>query len=278
MSDNQYRAIAPCIPDYLNGQTFVASYRPGGGGAIGSNEVAQARPDGYTILKGMYSSQCVLPATQGRSKGPDDLEAICRMSETISVYWVKSDAPWKTFTEMIAWAKANSDQLVSGFVGAWSGGEFAWRWLEMKAGFTARKVAMGGTEIVAALLGGHIQVARIGTAQSLPHYRAGKLRPMVVSGDVRRKDMPDVPTLIELGYDMKGLASGWYGYFAPKKTPRPIIDKMAEAFKKITQDERAIKGMVPLGIDFYYLGPDEFTKKWREQYLLYKDLYKKLKK
>jgi tripartite-type tricarboxylate transporter receptor subunit TctC len=277
-NDLTARVLSPYAQEYF-GQPFVVQFRPGGGGAIGSNEVAQAKPDGYTLLFGHANCNSILPALEGRGKGPDDLAAVSRVCATYSAYWVLADSPWKTFQELIAWAKANPGKLTYGNTGTWSATDFSWRWLEMKAGFTSRNVPYdGGAEGLVALLGGHIQVGRFASPQSFPHYRAGKLRPLAVAGAQRHPDLPDVPCLAEEGYDMKGLGTSWKAFFVPKGTPRPIIDKLAEGFKKMTGDKRAIAGLKRMGDDFDFLGPDEFTKAWREEFLAYKELVKIFKK
>jgi tripartite-type tricarboxylate transporter receptor subunit TctC len=278
-SDLMNRAIMPYIPEYFGGQPFVLHFRTGGGGAIGSNEAAQAKPDGYTMLSGHANSQSVLVAVEGRGKGPDDLAAVARVTRTFSAYWVRSDAPWKTLPEMISWAKANPDKLTNGNTGTWSSTDFGWRWLEMKAGFTSRNVPFeGGAEGLVALLGGHVHIGRFNYASTLAHHRAGKIRPLAVAGSVRHKELPEVPCLVELGYDMGEVGGSWMGYFVPKGTPRPIIDRLASGFEKITKDKRAEAAMNALRLDFAYLGPDEFLKVWREEYLSYKELAKIFKK
>ncbi len=275
--DRLNHAISPLAPEYF-GQPFVSHYREGGGGAIGSNEASQARPDGYTVLMSNSNALSVLAAVTGRGKGPDDLATICRLTRTYSAYWVQTEAPWKTFQEMIAYAKANPGKLVYGNTGTWSSTDFGWRWLEWKAGFTSRNVPFEGSAAMTALLGGHIQISRIGSLVAFPHYRAGKIRPLAVAGSERLPDLPDVPNLVEIGYDMGELGGSWNGCFAPKGTPRPIIDKLAEGFKKMAQDKRAITLIKPQGVEFSYLGPDEFAKVWREEYIGYKELAKMFKK
>jgi tripartite-type tricarboxylate transporter receptor subunit TctC len=277
-NDLVLRVLTPYTNEYI-GQTFVVNFRPGGGGAIGSNEVAQAKPDGHTILFGHANCNSVLPAVEGRGKGTDELEAIARICATNSAYWVQADAPWKTFKEMIDWAKANPGKLTYGNTGTWSSTDFSWRWLELKAGFTSRNVPYdGGAKGLVALLGGHVQVGRFASPQSLPHYKAGTIRPLAVGGSQRNRMLPDVPCLLEEGYDMKGLGTSWMAFFAPKGTPRPIIDRLANGFKKMTEKQQAITALEAMGNDFAYLGPDEFAKVWREEYLAYKELAKMFKK
>jgi tripartite-type tricarboxylate transporter receptor subunit TctC len=268
------RAMSPLASEYL-GQPFVIHFRPGGGGAIGSNEVATANPDGYTVLFGHANCNSVLPAVKGQGKGPGGLEPIARISESYNAYWVLTGAPWKTFKEVIAWAKANPGKLTAAQSGMWSSSDFQWRWLELNAGFTSRSVPYdGGAKALVALLGGHVQIARQSPPQSFPHWRAGTIRPLVVSGNNRIDEMPDVPCLLEEGYDMKGLGSNWNGFFAPNGTPKPVINKLAEGLKKMTNDKRAIAALKAMGSDFAYLGPEEFDKAWREEFNAYKELAK----
>jgi len=268
------RALSPLAPEYL-GQPFVIHFRPGGGGAIGSYEVANAKPGGYTVLFGHANCNSVLPGVKGQGKGTGELQAVARISESFNAYWVKTEAPWKTFKEVIAWAKANPGKLIAAQSGMWSSSDFQWRWLELNAGFTSRSVQYdGGAKALVALLGGHVQIARQSPPQSFPHWRAGTIRPLVVSGNKRIDEMPDVPCLLEEGYDMKGLGSNWNGFFAPNGTPKPVIDKLADGLKKITQDKRAISALKAMGSDFAYLEPNDFEKAWREEFNAYKELAK----
>jgi tripartite-type tricarboxylate transporter receptor subunit TctC len=272
------RMLSPFAQENL-GQPVVLRIVTGGAGAIGSNEVAQSKPDGYTLLSGHANCNSVLPAVEGRSKGPGDLEPVARIASSFAAFFVQTDAPWKSFKEMIEWAKANPGKLVFGNAGTWSSNDFSWRWLEANAGFTSRNVPYdGGAECTVALLGGHINVSRLSAGHSFPHWRAGKIRPLAVAGSERLPEMPDVPSLAELGYDMKGLGGVWVGIFAPKGTPRPIIDKLSLGFKKMTENKQAIEGLKKLGNNFTYQGPDEFGKTWREEYDQYKELAKKFKK
>jgi tripartite-type tricarboxylate transporter receptor subunit TctC len=277
-NDLLMRIMSTYAPEYF-GQPFVLRIVAGGGGAIGSNEVAQSKPDGYTLLSGHANCNAVLPAVEGRGKGPDDLAAVALISASYSAFWVQSDAPWKSFKELIAWAKANPGKLVYGNNGTWSSSDFSWRWLEMNAGFTSRSVPFdGGAQCTVALLGGHIDVGRLSSGHSYPHWRAGKIRPLAVAGSERLPEMPNIPSLVEEGYDMKGLGSVWIGIFAPKGTPRPIIDKLASTFKNMTENKKAIAAVKAMGAEFTYLGPDEFAKSWRGEYNAYRELAKIFKK
>ena len=260
------------------GQPMILQIRPGGGGAIGTELVYQAKPDGYTLSLAHSNWNSVLPALEGRSRGPDDMESVCRINVQNVIYWVQSSSPFKTMPDVIDYAKANPGKLAFGNSGSWSVTDLMWRWFELKAGLKTRNVTFaGGGETIIALLGGHIQISSIGPPQSLPHYRAGKLRPLAVEAPTRYKGLPNVPTMKELGYN-NGLEGLWKAVLAPKGTPRPIIDKLAAGFKKMTEHKQAIDALEQLGEDFEYMGPDEFAKYWREDYAIYKEMATLFKK
>jgi tripartite-type tricarboxylate transporter receptor subunit TctC len=93
---------------------------------------------------------------------------------------------------------------------------------------------------------------------------------------LRIKDLPDTPTAKEEGVDVVNLM--WRGVLAPKGTPRPVVEKLAAAFKKMTEDKTVLAMIKQFGDEIYYLGPDEFAKVWREEYEAYKELGKQFKK
>jgi tripartite-type tricarboxylate transporter receptor subunit TctC len=259
------------------GQPMIIQIKPGGGGAIGTEFVAQAKPDGYNLLFGHTNCNTILPIAEGLSRGPDDLAAVCRINIENNIYFVRADSPFKTIKDMIDWAKANPGKLSFGNVGTWSVTDFEWRWLENKAGIKTRIVPYnGGGDALIALLGGHIQVAMLSSSSGYPHLRAGKLRALAICGPYRKADSPNIPPMKDEGYDT-GLEGYWKGVVAPKGTPRPIIEKLAAGFKKMTENKQAIDNFAKLGNDFNYQGPDEFAKYWREDYRIYKEMVKMFK-
>jgi tripartite-type tricarboxylate transporter receptor subunit TctC len=275
-SDLTARTFVHLAPELL-GQSMIIQIKPGGGGAIGTEYVAQAKPDGYNVLLGHSNCNSVLPALEGRSRGPEDMDAVCRINVQNTIYWVQSGSPFKTLKDVIDYAKANPGKLSFGNVGTWSVTDLEWRWLEIKAGMKTRNVPYdGGGATLLGLLGGHVQVAMISPTQSLPHYKAGKLRPLAIQGQNRYAELPNVPSMKELGYDT-GLEGLWKGVMVPKGTPRPIIEKLAGFFKKITENKQVIESLAKLGDEFHYMGPDEFAKYWRQDYQIYKDMAKMFK-
>ena len=274
--DLTMRAVVSVAPDYL-GQPVIVQIKSGGGGAIGSELASKAQPDGYTLLAGGPGWNTTLPAVEGRSKGPDDLAAVCRINYSPTIITARPDAPFKTFKEMIGWAKANPGQLIYGHTGPWGAADMPWKQIMKMTGITSKVVPHdGGGPALIAILGGHIDVTGGFAAQSLPQVKAGKLRMLAVLDYKRDADFPDVPTAREEGVDVVYLM--WRGILAPKGTPRPVIDKLAGAFKKMTDDKTVVNMLKSFGDSPNYLGPDEFGKLWREEYEMHKELARIYKK
>lgn len=270
------RAVTSVAVDYL-GQPIIIQLKPGGGGAIGSEFVAKTAPDGYTLLFGGPGWSTTLPAVEGRSKGPDDLVAVCRINYSPTIIVARADAPYKNFKEMVEWAKANPGKLIFASTGPWGQADLSWKQIVRYTGITTKTVPYdGGGPAVLALLGGHADVNGGLTATLLPHIKAGKFRALVVMDHKREKDLPDTPTAKEEGVEVVNLM--WRGVLAPKGTPRPIIEKLAAAFKKMTEDKTVLAMIKQFGDEIHYLGPDEFTKVWREEYEAHKELGKVFKK
>jgi tripartite-type tricarboxylate transporter receptor subunit TctC len=271
------RTFVHLSPEIL-GQPMIIQVRAGGAGAIGVELIAQAKPDGYTIGYGHSNWTSVLPAMEGRSRGPEDFEAVCLINVQSYIYYVQANSPFKTIKDLINYAKANPDKLTFGNSGTGSVVDLEWRSLELKAGLKTRIVPHdGGGAVIIALLGGHIQVAILPSTQSLSHYRAGKIRPLAIQGSKRFAGLPNVPSIAEEGYDV-GIEGVWMGIIAPKGTPRPIVEKLAAGFKKMTENKQVIESYAKLGNEFNYLGPDEFAKFWRKDYQIYKEMAKTFKK
>ena len=103
----------------------------------------------------------------------------------------------------------------------------------------------------------------------MPHVKAGKLRALAIQGTNRYPVLPNVPSLVEEGYDTD-IEGVWMGVMAPRGTPRPIVDKLAAGFKKMTENKQAIEAYAKLGNEFNYQGPDEFAKYWKKDYQAYR--------
>jgi tripartite-type tricarboxylate transporter receptor subunit TctC len=143
--------------------------------------------------------------------------------------------------------------------------------MERELGLHLRIVSYGGgAEALVALLGGHVQAALLAPPQSRPHVRAGRLRALAWSGTARHPDLPGVPTAAEQGFDRT--LSVFKGVMAPPGTPRPIVERVAEAFRRMLDAPAAVEGIRRLGDGVDYLGPDAFAAAWREEYETFRTL------
>jgi tripartite-type tricarboxylate transporter receptor subunit TctC len=279
-SDLIMRAVTSVAADYL-GQPIVVQLKPGGGGAIGSNFVANAKPDGYTLLAGATTWNTGLHAIEKRSKGPEDYEVVCRVNYSPTIIAVKPDAPFKTFKDMIAWAKANPGNLTVGTPGPWSPPDVVWKYLMKEVGIEARVIPFqGGGKMTAALLGGHIMVGHAIPSMAMNFVGTGKLRFLVILNEKRLPGLPDVPTSQEVGLNprINSFGSAWRGILAPKGTPQSVVEKVDMAFKQMTESKTVKRMFSRLGEQTHYLGSDAFPGVWAAEYAAYQEIGKMYKK
>ncbi len=270
------RALSSVAPQYL-GQPLIVQLRPGGAGAIGSDQVAKAKPDGYTLLFGAPGPNSTLPAVEGRSVGPDGPTAVAKINDSPGLLMTRPDRPYKTLKELVEWAKANPGKLTHATTGPWGASDVPMKQLMKDTGISVQLVPYdGGGPAMLATLGGHVDTSFLLTAQSLPHIRAGKLRPLAVIGTKRHPDLPDVPTAREQGFNV--VYTIWRTVLAPKDTPRPIVEKLAGAFKQMTEDKSFQALVKQLGDETGYLGSDDFLKEWRAEFEAHRELGKLYKK
>jgi tripartite-type tricarboxylate transporter receptor subunit TctC len=275
-SDLTARAIIGTAKENL-GQPVVVHIKPGGGGAVATMEVAQAKPDGYTVLFGHTNCNTLLPIMEGRSKPALDFEPVAHISKVYGFFLVLPDAPFKTFQEMIGYAKANTGKLTFGNNGPWSTTDFMWKVIDYKFALKTREVTYpGGGEALVGLLGSHVHVIHNAPTQSIPQMKAGKVRALGYSGPKRHPDFPDLPTQLEQGFDATPFGS-WKGLLAPKGTPRAVIVKLADGFKKMSDTKEAVAQMRQMGDEFEFMGPDEFKKFLQADYQFYTEFAKVLK-
>jgi tripartite-type tricarboxylate transporter receptor subunit TctC len=217
-----------------------------------------------------------LPAVEGRSHGPDDLAAVCRINFSPVMVAARLDAPYKTFKEMIAWAQANPGKLVFGNTGPWSQSDLTWKQISKIAGLETRNVPhQGGGPSTTALIGGHIDVAINPTTTFFSAIEAKQIRPLALLAAERDPTFPDVPTAREEGIDVT--YDLWRGFIAPKETPAPIIQKLSDACKQMVEDPDVVAMIEKLGDRPNYLSAADFQPVWEKEFALHKELGASLK-
>ncbi len=239
-SDTRARQIAEKIAGYL-GKTVIVDNKPGAGGNIGTEFIARAAPDGYTIGIGNFAPLAVNKALFPKL-GYDalrDLAPVILIERGPLVLVVSAEkSTHKGFKELAAHAKANSGKV--SYASAGSGGAYhlAGELLEDILGTTMIHVPYkGGGPATNDLIAGTVDFMFDMLPAATPYLKAAppRMRALVVATDKRLPQLPDVPTFAELGY--KGLEmSNWFGIVAPKATPAPIIAKLNEAINRALKD------------------------------------------
>jgi tripartite-type tricarboxylate transporter receptor subunit TctC len=232
VADLPKRALGEAASKIL-GQPVVVLNKPGAGGAVALNEVKNAEPDGYTIgdiAVGAITSPHMRKATY---HPVDDFDAILQIHTTVHGIVVKTDSPLKSFKDLVAYAQANPNKVKYSTSGASTPQHLVMMELADLLNIKWTHVPFAsGNEAIAALLGGHVDCSAQ-SSEWKPHVVAGRLRLLATCGEKRMESFPDVPTLIELGYNVKSLTT--CALVAPKGTPKDRIKILHDAFHKSTE-------------------------------------------
>ena len=213
------------------GQSFIVENVSGGGGVIASQTVARAAPDGYTLMVGYVATHGTVPAVR---KVPydavKDFTPVAMVAGTPNVLVAGATVPVTDVKSLIAYAKAN--KISYGSAGQGSLTHLAMEQFRIAAGFDAVHAAYRGIgPAITDILGGQTQLMMPGLAAAVPHIRAGKMKPLAVTGLKRHPLLPEVPTFEELGY--KGFDGvQWYGIVGPANLPPAVTKKLNDEINK----------------------------------------------
>jgi tripartite-type tricarboxylate transporter receptor subunit TctC len=226
--DGLARLTADRLGAGLN-RSVIVENRTGSGGRIGIMAVKGAPPDGSMLLITPIAPISIYPLVfKSLSYDPfTDFEPISQIGTNEFAIAVNPDVPAKSIKELVAWLKANPSKGNFGVPSAGTLPHFLGVMFARAAGVDLRHVAYrGAAASVADLVAGHIPMVVSGTTDLAGMHSAGRVRVLVTSNATRSRFIPDVPTFRELGYDL--VATGWYGIYAPAKTPRAIIDRYSQ--------------------------------------------------
>lgn len=239
------------------GVPIVVENRAGAGGSVGAQYVARSKADGYTLVVSSQSSHLANPLTQPQV-GYDpvkDFENIAILGRLPNALVVHSSLPFKTFKEFIDYAKKNPGKLNYGSGGVGSMGQLNVEMLKASTGaFTTHIPYRGGTPLITAVLGNEVQFILDNLVIMLPHIQAGKVRALAVANDQRLPQLPDVPTLAEVGYPQLNLTS-WIGIAAPAGTPDAAVQTLHKAVRQVAASPAMIANLKDRGV----IPPEEMT-------------------
>jgi tripartite-type tricarboxylate transporter receptor subunit TctC len=248
------------------GQSVIVENQAGAGGRTGAKAVAQATPDGYTLLLGGTNPNAIAQLLYRRLDFHpiEDFAAVALIGFDSNALVVNPAVPAKTIQELVQYAKANPGKLTSGAtVGI--GPHICLELFRIRTGTDIPFIPYkGAAPAVADLLGGQIQIGMTSKAVLLPLIREGRLRAMAVTSEVRWPELPDVPTLHEAGFD--GIpAYLWFGLLAPARTPAAVIDKVNGALNEGLKSPELRANIARLGLEAKSMTPSEFAKKLADE-------------
>lgn len=270
-TDTIARIIAQSLGERL-GQTFVVENRPGAAQSISAEAVARAPADGYTLLMANTPQMAIVPAIiKARYDAIKDFEPVSIVGSNAFVLCVNASVPVSNLAEFVAYAKKNPGTLSYGSGGIGNVTHLAMAYFVKLAGLDMVHVPYkGGAPAMSDLIAGHVPAMFASTSDALSQIKAGKIKPLAVSGLERARELPDVPTVRESGYPAFQ-ALTWNGLVAPAKTPKPIVDRLGEAVAASVKDPKVIERLAAQGVNPVGNTPAEFAsgiagdvKFWKE--------------
>jgi len=263
-ADLTARPFAPALERALK-QPVVVLNKPGAGGAVGTQSVAVAKPDGYTILLTVFSISTIPEAERLAGRTPpftrDQFVPIARLNADPTLLMVRPEAPWKTLKELVDDAKKRPNEIIYA-----SAGPNTVAHLAMEAFMQAAEIQLrhlpttGGGPAMTAVLGGHAAVATLSTGAVSAQMKAGKVRVLASSGGKRLPAFPGVPTMKELGYDAEVYL--WTGLFARKEVPAHALKTLRDAVRKAVEDDEFKAASEKMQMPPAHLDADEFKAWW----------------
>jgi tripartite-type tricarboxylate transporter receptor subunit TctC len=268
------RTLAERLSQTL-GQAVIIDNRPGGSTNIGTELVAKAAPDGYTLLVASVPASVNQTLFKNlRFNIIKDFIHVSLLSTAPNVLVVHPSLPVRSVNELIAYAKARPGQLTFGSAGNGSSNHLSGELFKMMAGIDMLHVPYkGGSAAVTELLGGHISIYFATTPSAISHVRSGKLRALGMTSEKRSASVPDIPTISEAGLPGFDL-SAWHGLFAPAGTPAPIIAKLSAEVVRVLRMPDVEKRYNSQAVDVIASSPEEFAAFIRQDVAKFEKLIK----
>lgn len=260
------------------GQPVIIDNKPGAAGIIGTDAVAKAAPDGYTLVLSLSNSLLTnqflyekLPYDTQR-----DLTLVYQIAMAPLVLVVNPSVPVKTGPELLKYASANKGKLAYGSYGVGAYPHLAGAHMSLTQQADMNHVAYKGeAPMLQDLIGGQIQMAYASALVAKPHIEAGKLKAIGVTGERRMSTLPNVPTLAEQGLkDEAYRVTGWLAIAAPANTPKPIVQRIADEVRKATQQPDVQAKVAGMGFEIKDSSPEAFAAAYKQERPVWERLIK----
>ena len=254
--------IARLVADKLSvalGQQVVVDNKPGAGGVVGSESVAKATPDGYTLIMGNAGSHGINAAVY--SKLPYDIQRdfapVSQVAIAPNVMVINPSVPANSVAEFIAYAKSQPGKLSYASGGNGSSAHMSMELFKAMAGIDVQHIPYkGSSPALTDLIGGQVAVFIGNMPPTVPHIKSGKLRALAVTTRTRSALMPELPTIADTlpGYE----TVAWFGVLAPAGTPPDVVNKLSAEIGKIARSPEMREKLVAMGAEPVGGTPEEF--------------------
>lgn len=272
--------VARLIADPLGrslGTPIVVENRAGASGMIGSQFVANAKPDGYTLLANS-SIHVIVPSLYPKIPydALNDLRPVSMISSVPLVLVSAPSMPFRSVKEMIAWGKAQPNGVSYGSAGTGSTPHIAGELLGKETGLKVTHIPYKGSgAAMVDVMGGQVPMMFDALTAVMSQIKAGKLIALAIAGQGRSPVLPDVPTFAELGFDNFDLSS-WHGFWVPKNTPNSIVDRLAKEMIRISHTPEVERRIQALGAQVVGSNPSEFDAYARSEHKRWGDMVRRL--
>jgi tripartite-type tricarboxylate transporter receptor subunit TctC len=261
-ADINARILAEPLSTVLK-QPVLVVHKPGMGGAIGTAQVAKAKPDGHTLLLALSAFVVAPEAERVSGRKPlyelEQFEPIALISSDPMVVLVRTDSPWRTLSDLVKAAKDKPGVLNYSSSGNFGPIHLSLEMLSYQAGIKLTQVPFGGGgPALLALLGGQVDVTTAAPAVALAQIQSGKVRPLATSGSRRLPMLPDVPTYREAGFDAEYTI--WAGIYAVAGTPPAVISVLRDSVSRAVRSGNMSQTMQKQSIIFDYRDAPDFAR------------------
>jgi tripartite-type tricarboxylate transporter receptor subunit TctC len=260
----------------LWGQQVVVENRPGGGGNIGAAAAATAPADGYTLHFGAQTLGTNVTLSPTTAFHPvTSFEPIMLVGTALEIFMVANQTPFHSVKEVIEHAKANPGKLNYASVGIGTSAHLATVLFMDVTGVRMQHIPYSQmSQSYSDIFSGRTEIWFTTAGGSLPHIKSEKVRALAVNGPTRSKLLPELPAMIELGINMKD-ESSWYGFFAPKGTPKAILDKINRDLQKVIDTPDMREKELALGYRFIGGPPERLSEHLKSEIAKWQELEKK---